>query len=103
MTQAGNSLLVAVGDVNVLGVGAVTDAGQINLLYVSPDARSGGISKVASCWPSAQRHTGARLHASQQRDRAALLFLTDGYVRCRVHMKDDVAAIRQKGCDAATS
>jgi GNAT superfamily N-acetyltransferase len=46
MTQADNSLLVAVGDASILGVGAVTDAGQINLLYVSPDARFCGISKA---------------------------------------------------------
>jgi GNAT superfamily N-acetyltransferase len=46
MKQADNSVLVAVGDASILGVGAVTDAGQINLLYVSPDARFCGISKA---------------------------------------------------------
>jgi GNAT superfamily N-acetyltransferase len=44
--QPGNSLLVAVeGDV-VLGVGSVTDAGEITLNYVAPDSRFRGISRA---------------------------------------------------------
>jgi GNAT superfamily N-acetyltransferase len=44
--QPGNSLLVAVeGDV-VLGVGSVTDAGEITLNYVAPEARFRGISRA---------------------------------------------------------
>jgi GNAT superfamily N-acetyltransferase len=44
--QADNSLLVAVEDGAILAVGAVTDAGQITLNYVSPDARFRGVSKA---------------------------------------------------------
>lgn len=44
--QPGNSLLLAVeGDV-VLGVGSVTDAGEITLNYVAPEARFRGVSRA---------------------------------------------------------
>ena len=44
--QPGNSLLVAVeGDV-ILGVASVTDAGEITLNYVAPDARFRGVSRA---------------------------------------------------------
>ena len=44
--QPGNSLLVVVeGDV-VLGVGSVTDAGEITLNYVAPDSRFRGVSRA---------------------------------------------------------
>ena len=36
--KSGNSVLVAVGEGGVLSSGAVTDAGEITLNYVSPDA-----------------------------------------------------------------
>jgi GNAT superfamily N-acetyltransferase len=41
-----NSLLVAVEDGRVLGVGCVTDAAEITLNYVSPDARFRGVSSA---------------------------------------------------------
>jgi GNAT superfamily N-acetyltransferase len=44
--QSGNSLLLAVeGDV-ILGVGSVTDAGEITLNYVAPHARFRGVSRA---------------------------------------------------------
>ena len=46
MAQAGNSLLVAAQDDQILAVGSVTDNGLITLLYVSPDARFRGVSKA---------------------------------------------------------
>jgi GNAT superfamily N-acetyltransferase len=46
MRQPDNSLLVAVEDGNILAVGSVTDAGQIALNYVSPDARFRGVSRA---------------------------------------------------------
>ena len=46
IAQPDNSLLIAVEDGNILAVGCVTDAGQINLNYVSPDARFRGISRA---------------------------------------------------------
>jgi GNAT superfamily N-acetyltransferase len=42
--KPGNSLLVAVEDDNILAVGCVSDAGEITLNYVSPEARFRGVS-----------------------------------------------------------
>jgi GNAT superfamily N-acetyltransferase len=44
--QPDNSLLVAVEGGNILAVGSVTDAGEITLIYVSPDARFRGVSRA---------------------------------------------------------
>ena len=44
--QPDHSLLVAVEGGNILAVGAVTDAGEITLNYVSPDARFRGVSRA---------------------------------------------------------
>jgi GNAT superfamily N-acetyltransferase len=41
-----NSLFVAVEANRILAVGSVTDAGEINLNYVSPDARFRGVSRA---------------------------------------------------------
>lgn len=41
-----SSLMVAVEGTTVIGVGAVTDAGEITLNYVSPDARFAGVSRA---------------------------------------------------------
>jgi GNAT superfamily N-acetyltransferase len=41
-----NSVLVAVEDDAILAVGAVTDAGEITLNYVSPDARFRGVTRA---------------------------------------------------------
>jgi len=42
----GNSVLLAVEEEAILGVGAVTDTGRITLNYVSPDARFRGVSRA---------------------------------------------------------
>ena len=44
--EPGNSVLLAVDDDSILAVGAVTDAGEITLNYVSPDARFRGVSRA---------------------------------------------------------
>jgi GNAT superfamily N-acetyltransferase len=46
VVQEGNSLLLAIEGNAVLGVGSVTDAGQITLNYVAPAARFRGISRA---------------------------------------------------------
>jgi GNAT superfamily N-acetyltransferase len=46
IAKPGNSLLVAVEQDTILGVGSVTDAGEITLNYVSPDARFRGVSRA---------------------------------------------------------
>ena len=45
-TQKGNSLLLAVEGDAVAAVGSVTDAGEITLNYVAPNARFRGISRA---------------------------------------------------------
>ena len=45
-TQKGSSLLLAVEGNTVLAVGAVTDAGEIKLNYVAPEARFRGVSRA---------------------------------------------------------
>ena len=46
IAQPGNSLMVAVEAGTILAVGSVTDAGEITLNYVSPDARFRGVSRA---------------------------------------------------------
>jgi GNAT superfamily N-acetyltransferase len=45
-TQKGNSLLLAVESDAVVAVGSVTDAGEITLNYVAPDAQFRGVSRA---------------------------------------------------------
>ena len=46
ITRPDNSVLVAVEHGTILAVGLVTDAGEVKLNYVSPDARYRGISRA---------------------------------------------------------
>jgi GNAT superfamily N-acetyltransferase len=46
IAQPNNSLLLAVEGETILGVASVTDAGEITLNYVSPDARFRGVSRA---------------------------------------------------------
>ena len=46
MVDPGNSVLIAVESGVMLAVGPVTDAGEITLNYVSPDARFRGVSRA---------------------------------------------------------
>jgi GNAT superfamily N-acetyltransferase len=46
IAKPGNTVLVAVESDSILGVGSVTDFGEITLNYVSPDARLRGVSRA---------------------------------------------------------
>ena len=46
ISQQGNSLLLAVEGDATLAVGSVTDAGEITLNYVAPEARFRGVSRA---------------------------------------------------------
>jgi GNAT superfamily N-acetyltransferase len=46
IAQPKNSLLLAVEVETILGVASITDAGEITLNYVSPDARFRGVSRA---------------------------------------------------------
>jgi GNAT superfamily N-acetyltransferase len=74
------SLLVAVEDGHVLAVGGVTNAGEITLNYVSPDARFRGVSRAmlrALEARTAERgNTHCRLHSTET---ARRFYLANGY------------------------
>jgi GNAT superfamily N-acetyltransferase len=46
IARPNNNMMVAVEGETILAVGGVTDAGEVNLNYVSPDARFRGVSKA---------------------------------------------------------
>jgi GNAT superfamily N-acetyltransferase len=46
ISQSGNSLLLATEGDAILAVGSVTDAGEITLNYVAPEARFRGVSRA---------------------------------------------------------
>jgi GNAT superfamily N-acetyltransferase len=46
ITHQGNSFLVAVEQGVIVGVGALTDAGEITLNYVAPEVRFRGVSRA---------------------------------------------------------
>jgi GNAT superfamily N-acetyltransferase len=46
IVKPGNTVLVAVEDTTILGVGSVTDTGEITVNYVSPDGRFRGVSRT---------------------------------------------------------
>ncbi|HTR85683.1 MAG TPA: GNAT family N-acetyltransferase [Reyranella sp.] len=46
LARGGQSYLLALLDGRIVAVGAVTDAGEITLNYVSPDARFQGVSRA---------------------------------------------------------
>ena len=64
IAKPGNTMLVAVEDGAILGVGSVTDAGEITLNYVSPDARFLGVSRavISALEERAMRQGNARCH-----------------------------------------
>ena len=46
IAKPGSTVLVATEENAILGVGSVTDAGEITMNYVSPDARFRGVSRA---------------------------------------------------------
>lgn len=46
VSRPGGSILVAVDESAIVGVGGVTDGGEITLNYVAPDARFRGVSRA---------------------------------------------------------
>jgi GNAT superfamily N-acetyltransferase len=64
IVKPGNTLLVAVDHDAILGVGSVTDAGEITLNYVSPDARFRGVSRamIGALEDCAMQYGNTRCH-----------------------------------------
>jgi GNAT superfamily N-acetyltransferase len=85
-----SSLLVAVDDSGaILGVGSVTDGGEITLNYVSPDARFFGVSRamLKALEDRAAAHGAARCVLTSTQT-ARRLYLGAGYV------EDETSAVK---------
>lgn len=81
ISRPGNSVFVAIEDGIILAVGAVTDAGEITLNYVSPDARFRGISRalLGALEARAVEQCNARCQLTST-ETARRFYLTNSYV-----------------------
>lgn len=79
--RADNNLLIAEeGDV-ILAVGCVTDAGEVTLNYVSPDARFRGVSKaMLAALEATARQRGATRCALVSTETARRFYHSAGYL-----------------------
>ena len=81
VTQPGNSVLLAVEGDAVLGVGSITDLGEITLNYVSPDARFQGVSRALlhalEARAAERANTRCKLMSTQT---ARRFYLSAGYI-----------------------
>ena len=78
----GNSVLVAVEDAVVLGVGLVTDTGEIGLNYVSPDARFRGVSRaIMAALESRAKERGNTRCTLTSTVTARQFYLSGGYIQ----------------------
>ena len=75
-----NSLMVAVEDGAIVAVGSTTDAGEIQLNYVSPDARFRGVSRalLAALEDRALARGNSRCHLIST-ETARRFYLAAGY------------------------
>lgn len=75
-----NTLLLATEGDAVLGVGSVTELGEITLNYVSPDSRFQGVSRalIAALEEQAMRHGNVRCHLTST-ETAHRFYLRAGY------------------------
>lgn len=79
--RSDNNLLVAVEGDEILAVGCVTDAGEITLNYVSPDARFRGVSKaMLAALEATARERGAGRCALISTETARRLYRSAGYI-----------------------
>jgi GNAT superfamily N-acetyltransferase len=76
-----SSLIVAVENGAIVAVGMVTDAGEILLNYVSPDARFRGVSRaLLAALESRAAERGARQCRLESTETAHRLYCANGYV-----------------------
>jgi len=76
----GNFVLVAIDDAVILGVGLVTDAGEIGLNYVAPEARFRGISRdIMHALESRARECGNTRCTLTSTETARRFYLSGGY------------------------
>jgi GNAT superfamily N-acetyltransferase len=75
-----NSLLVAAENNSILAVGCVTNAGEITLNYVSPDARFRGVSSaLLNALEHRARERGNEQCALESTETARRFYLARGY------------------------
>ena len=81
-----NCVLLAVEGATILGVGAVTDTGEITLNYVSPDARFRGVSRalLGALELRAVEHGNVRCSLTSTAT-ARPFYRTNGYVVSGAH------------------
>jgi GNAT superfamily N-acetyltransferase len=81
IVKPGNTLLLAVENDTILGVGSVTDGGEITLNYVSPDARFRGVSRalIGALEDRAMQHGNARCHLTST-ETARAFYRSAGYI-----------------------
>ncbi|HEY9454902.1 MAG TPA: GNAT family N-acetyltransferase [Bradyrhizobium sp.] len=81
IARSENSVLVAVDDGMIVAVGLITDAGEIQLNYVSPDARFRGVSRalVEAMEARAIERGNLRCHLVST-ETARRFYLSAGYV-----------------------
>ncbi|WP_342760665.1 GNAT family N-acetyltransferase [Bradyrhizobium sp. CSA207] len=83
--QSDNNLLVAIDCERVVGVGSVTDQGQITLNYVSPDARFRGVSKtLLAALECRAASRGCLFCTLNSTETARRFYLAQGYVETGV-------------------
>jgi GNAT superfamily N-acetyltransferase len=76
-----NSLFVAAEGDNILAVGSVTDAGEITLNYVSPDARFRGVGRaLLGALEARAAERGNTRCTLTSTETARRLYLASGYV-----------------------
>ena len=79
------SLLVAIEEGAILAVGMVSDAGEILLNYVSPDARFRGISRaLVKALETRGRERGAAISTLESTETARRFYLSNGYIETGV-------------------
>ena len=98
IARTDNSVLVAVDDDDsILAVGSVTDAGEITLIYVSPQARFRGVSRALLAALEARAaergNTLCRLYSTETAHR---FYLANGYA-------DEGELIRKFGMNSGYS
>jgi GNAT superfamily N-acetyltransferase len=81
IAQPHGSVLLAVEGDTVLAVGAVTDAGEVTLNYVSPDARFAGVSRaLLRALEARALERGNRRCTLTSTETARRFYLARGYV-----------------------
>jgi GNAT superfamily N-acetyltransferase len=80
--RSGNVLLVVVEGASIVAVGRVTDAGEITLNYVSPDARFRGVSTaMLDALERRARERGNRRCKLNSTETALRFYLARGYAQ----------------------